>query len=1165
MWVRDVNFPKCVIDAHRDDALVFFVGAGASFNAPSSLPDFKTLAERIAKDSLAPVEESDLAHPEILLGRIDDGNVDVHARVASLLGDGPSQPNRLHRAIIDLCGQAPRVRVVTTNYDRHLTTVLLNEHVAVPEFAGPALPMGDDFEGLVYLHGTLTQAPRHLVVTDKDFGRAYLRDAWAARFLERMFSKYVVLFIGYSYGDVVMRYLARALGPASGRYILTSIPDASDWRSLGITPIGYGGADSHQALVDAVEGWAELASMGLLEHRQRIARLVAAPPSQIPEEESYLEGLLANEITVRLFTELARGKEWLSWASSKPEFQQLFDPMAAWTESTDALAHWFAAHFVADPELTSEALAVLQLAGGRLSRAGWSAIGQRFHIIGSPRPPELQPWLTVLISTASDNDLVWIDYALTKSTWPEDRQIALRMLDFLTEPRLQLRPSFGSDARPRFELRMRGDGRLLREAWQRVFTPNLTDCAVSVLAIVDGHLRSAHRQLIVAGEATPAWDSTSFRRSAIEEHPQDAHRGDIDALIDAARDCIEHLLGDGDDTAITNLTLWANSDVPLLRRIAVHGWKFRSDVQPTAKIRWILDRNLLFDSQLRHEVFELIETALPDCDANTTTCLVNEAVIGPSNIENPRSRAYEIFNALAWIAKNAPASKSARRALKQCQANHPDFAVRDFPDLLSIMSFGFVEPSPPMTLKELHTAIGNDASEAVATLLTFESVQAPFHGPTWDDAKAVLAESVRNHPADGFAVLAAVNGHNHGIVRSVVRGWSCAHLSPDEAASVIECLGTLDIGTITDDLSRLFGDGGQNESAPTNWHSIDGARKLATKLWTSLPSIVPEHDPDDWLSQAINRPAGRLALFWLHAIAEEWKAASENWSGIPSDILIALDRILAGSDHNSKLAEVVIASQLHFFFNADQNWTTTHVTPLLDWSNVERATRTWQGYLVWGRWNNRLLSAGLLDQYLIAAMHIASFGEEEQRQLASHLATIAIFGEIDPSTWLPRFTSNASVATRCEWIDNVSWRLAELDDVTVEHQWNRWMRNYWQDRSDSIPTDLHPDEATALVGWISNLTDSFEVAARFAMTRPARIRNHFNMDELLPTVVVDRFPQTVAELLAHLLTSTKPPFYLGSALREVVGKLKAHAVTYDALEVVKGHALGLGCADAVDW
>lgn len=214
---------------------------------------------------------------------------------------------------------------------------------------GPALPMGDDFEGLAYLHGCLRQSPGELVVTDGDFGRAYLRDSWAARFLERMFATYTVLFVGYSHKDTVMSYLGRSLGPAQERFALTSEPDASHWKGLRILPVGYPMVgESHEALTLAVNGWASWASMGLLDHRQRISQLVATAPSQVPDEQSYLETVINDIDQFGFFAEFARGKEWLDWIAVIPTFQIIFDAFAIESELTRRIAYWFAEHFVMD-------------------------------------------------------------------------------------------------------------------------------------------------------------------------------------------------------------------------------------------------------------------------------------------------------------------------------------------------------------------------------------------------------------------------------------------------------------------------------------------------------------------------------------------------------------------------------------------------------------------------------------------------------------------------------------------------------------------------------------------------------------------------------------------------------------------------------------------------
>lgn len=488
MWIRDVDVPLALIEAHKAGRLVIFVGAGASRGAPASLPDFRTLTSQIAAETQIMPTDTDLDQPDVFLGRLDDGPVDVHGQIARHLDLASSQPNQLHEAIARLAIAGPAIRLVTTNYDEHLSKTLSMVGATVDEYQGPALPLGDDFTGLVYLHGRLSQEPRHLVATDRDFGRAYLTAAWAARFLERMFATYSVLFIGYSHGDVVMRYLARALGPkTAGRFVLTDQPEEPDWKRLGLQPVAFPNVEgTFSALTDAIAGWASWASMGLLAHRQRIANLVAAPPAPVPEESSYLEHAVADEQTVRLFVELARGEAWLLWATRQPEFQRLFDPTAERTACSDPLARWFAQHFVMDEELSAAALAVVRDTGGRLGPPLRDAIGQRLHMADLPRKPWLGPWLLLLMDREPAQPTRWLEYALTSCRWPEDRTDALLLFDQLTQPQAVLQRSYGLESPPRFDIALPGSAHWLSDAWNAIFRPHLDDAAPDLLAIADG-------------------------------------------------------------------------------------------------------------------------------------------------------------------------------------------------------------------------------------------------------------------------------------------------------------------------------------------------------------------------------------------------------------------------------------------------------------------------------------------------------------------------------------------------------------------------------------------------------------------------------------------------------------------------------------------------------
>lgn len=56
MWITaDVNIPQQLLDAAAKDEVVFFVGAGASFNPPANLPSYNQLATKLAEEADEPL------------------------------------------------------------------------------------------------------------------------------------------------------------------------------------------------------------------------------------------------------------------------------------------------------------------------------------------------------------------------------------------------------------------------------------------------------------------------------------------------------------------------------------------------------------------------------------------------------------------------------------------------------------------------------------------------------------------------------------------------------------------------------------------------------------------------------------------------------------------------------------------------------------------------------------------------------------------------------------------------------------------------------------------------------------------------------------------------------------------------------------------------------
>ncbi len=1168
MWVGSVDVPEELIRAHTDGRLVLFVGAGASVDPPSSLPLFGALAAQIAGEAGHTPSAEEVAQPDVLLGRLD-GKTDVHHRVQSILNASGSAPNQLHEAIIALASSTGVLRIVTTNYDRHLTEVLAQRGIKVTEYHAPALPVGHDFEGLVYLHGALSQEPRRLVVTDRDFGRAYLTEAWATTFLQRMFQSYTALFIGYSHADVVMRYLARGLGPNAARFALADRTSDTNWEALGIVPVWFEVENGSWAqLSDTVQRWAERASMSLLDHRQRIAALVQSPPSAIPEDMSYLESLLGDVDTARLFTELASTAEWLTWANTRPEFGRLFNDEAP-DDVTRTLAYWYAERFVlSSEELNSAALDVLAAHHGRLSAACASAIGHwlhNAHVEGVPRPAWLDRWLPFLLQAESWND-DWWELALRASQWPDNRHAALLLFDHLTEPNSAF-DGFGS-ARPAIGRPRKGglDGYYLTEVFDNVFRPNLGECAEQILAIADRHLRRAHQLHLLSANGAGRWDPISFRRAAIampSEHPER-----LDALIDAARDSLVYVVNNDVETGTGRCRAWAASNVPILERLAIHAITCATSLTSSAKVEWIAERpSWLSDSSVRVELAELIESSAATAgdevlDAFVAVILETLGAEPYDDEEEAHANARWQLPILGAVSRGNPDHATTARAIEQLTQRYPDLAGWTSAPSTQRIRAGFVSDDPPMSIDEFARLVAADPTAAIAHVYEYREAHSPWNGPTWHGALKMVADVVAASAADGFVVLDC-DQESRDLTGALIAGWSRSAIDEPTALAVIERLTELDLRRWTTEITQLLAEGGRSEPHPTKWGEYPTARALATGLWSALPSAsAVEGVHEDWLFAAINSDPGRLAQFWLGAVSALWQAASDDWSGLPDDIRAAMQTIIEDPGDRGALGEVVLASNAHFLHAADSTWTAQHLLPHMTWADADRAGRNWQGYLTWGQPREPLLRAGLLDGYLDAASHAEVFDDHHRRQLAGHLAAIAIYSEVDLATWLPEFTRRAETAILVEWIQEVGWRLEQLDTDAVEAQWSRWMRTYWQERLNSVPTALTTEEATALAGWVLYLGGSYPEAVNLATQREVRFDQHQSFVHQISKQVKPSAP--TGQLLLHVLKDMTAPFWGCDDLKAVFDRV-APELPADTVDAIRNQALRLGCANAHAW
>jgi hypothetical protein len=394
------------------------------------------------------------------------------------------------------------------------------------------------------------------VLTDSDFGRAYLTEGWARRFLQQLFAKYTVLFIGYSHNDIVMEYLARGLPPQAdhpGRFALKIKGDADEvWIYRGIQPISYPSGskdDVHAPLGVAVAEWADESRRTPIEHEEKLKAIVQRPLSVDVEDLDYMEASLQDITRVRFLRRFAKRTDWLTWIENKPVFMELFQSSSTFTEINAELAEWFAENFVC--ENSSDGIGVLLR---KKQRMGWllaTAIARQLFV-RKPHPTlEIGKWIPLLTNSLSENPKgQFLEYILDQAVFPNDQSVALILFDYLTRPEVLLKKNIWKEVSEgredvNFELRTEGSEHWLGKAWTQFFRPHLNDFGDQLVWIVYYNLQKAHLLFRSTGESTDQVDHLSSKRGMVESGSQGSPRDGIGVLINAACDLIEWSASNG--------------------------------------------------------------------------------------------------------------------------------------------------------------------------------------------------------------------------------------------------------------------------------------------------------------------------------------------------------------------------------------------------------------------------------------------------------------------------------------------------------------------------------------------------------------------------------------------------------------------------------------------
>ena len=1170
MRIAEINFPAPLLNALRDGKLVVFAGAGVSMGEPACLPSFKHLAQTIARGGVQELQDGE--EIDRFLGRLQHEGVKVHERAAEMLSRDALEPTELHRNLLLLYSNTEQVRIVTTNFDllfEQAAEELCDNQLEVSR--APALPLGNRFKGIVHVHGAINPPDEHgvmsppdgLVITDEDFGRAYMTEGWAARFLVELFSNFTVLFVGYSYDDTIMRYLTRALPPreADRRFVLTQENDfdAERWRLLAIEPITYpqSSEDDHTALDQGARRLADHARRRILDWHREITEIAEKPPPLDEETGDLIEDALTDSTRTRFFTEAATDPEWIDWLDERDEYLNPLFLDGTLSERDELFSQWLVEQF--SYTHTNELFLLIGKHNMRLHPRFWYDLAYR---IGVDRETSwnkdiLSRWISLLLATVQGNVNATSPGPTNTSTLLQrlgerciQHQIPdglLQIFDVMMGNYLRLKPGFSwpndneNDQVPpvSIELPLVGKHNGLSKLWEEGLQLDLSQVAEPLLSRVIKRLEDQYVTLCNWQKADRNWDPTSDSRSAIEPREQDRYPQAIDVLIDAARDCLEWLVLNQADAAARWCDLLVCSDPPLLRRLAVHGLSKREDLTADNKIDWLRTNINLHELPIHHEVFQAVRLAYPEISLERREYLIESVQTYPwANGEDSETKKYiarQHFNWFDWLHKSDPNCTLVKQALDEVLAEFPNFEPKEYPDLMRWIGSGPLAPQRSWTPEEL---LSTPASNQLDSLLSFPATE--WGEPNRRTLIDNVAEATTQDFDWGLNLADALGGTEKwdaDLWSSLIRAWSRMELDENKYRKVLNWLGKVELypkhnREIASALYTLLRKGGPSYAL----NLLPQANKIAANLWCHLDPIEPTEEIDDWHRFAINYPAWDLANFWLSGFSLWRQHQDPRPTVLNEEYHTTLSGIVEDLSLSGKLGRAVLASDFAFLLAVDAAWTQEYILPLFKPASDDFQA-AWSGFLTGGRLNPAVAEA-MADPFLKAVEQINSdLFNQRDRFIKYYIYMFEYLDENPLDRWIPKFFQYASQEqpseteesmlfprnvqeTRDYFAVEVGRRLQHMTEVEQQEWWQRWLKHYWEKRLRGMLAALEAGEVAQMLEWLPHLTTVFPEAVDLAVQMPQRsLQNCWVIDEFSINDENDlwqRHPESAAKLLIYL-------------------------------------------------
>ena len=1006
------DVPDELIQAQETGNVVFFCGAGIS--VPANLPLFKGLVDQIYQHPLInegylitkngfrkslPHQAEKLAYESKFFDRtlyhlekrLGSENNSVRHALQRILLDTKDNPDfALHEAILDLShDKNENIRVVTTNYDHcfHINTDRLVPQDVAPKLSVPKI---HKWNSLVYLHGKIDTDSdpngRNLVVTSSDFGVAYLTERWASRFCAELFRNFVIVFIGYSLGDPIMRYLTDSIAAEEHacpsdywkpRYAFApdkdnEIEEKSRWESYGIKPILYSSNTGHSLLHSTIKEWADSYKQGITGKEYILKSLVTDSPITPFENNLKVDRVTSilreldtpkhEELTgcyAKMFLE-SKPIPPIGWLSvldqynllSRSNYGSLEVPPVnsvydSFTQNPDRISYylwcWMTKH-LKEQQLVDYVISH----GGNLHPAFKNLI--KMEINNSDIPQAYKEFWNLIVWRNIENINNRYDiglYALGRQS-SDTTGFWMTILQALS-PCIRLNSALSSGKDDSQENDKPAGLRSLVSAdvviqgileIQNAFDEceSYPDGFIQYLPQLVLYLKEALDIRCIVRGCSRDNDWSNLEIPSIADHPQNNYSRSWTYLVILNRDLLEAADKSKFRLADAILELWKSFEYPIFRRLTIHALSNSNRFSIDDKLDYLLEDNGLWltSHKVRREVLEFLRANV-DYMKDSHIRLITDSVLdqfkknGASDDNHDSERTtWLYFKKLEEMGCVLP-DKAASR-LEDIEKSYPEWKTApDQSDEFSVFMHPLEKgyPSDKTPQKLFHYSI----QERVNVL---SQVSRDFHERRAEDFKLMT----QIHPRAGFNTLVALSNSEQWVNESWSGGIAGLKDSIYGWRTITDILLNKAPDELLDELVYQLAHDWLNEMCQ-NVKPDSSDERLLLQLLDRLLKIQLEIIPRTKLGLMVTE-IGSLVEVLINRLGIRQLKPGD---GIPEIIKSRLESLLINDDEVYQYASSTILSRLYYFYIVDEDWAKEKLIPLLSCES-SKFINAWTGFLM---------------------------------------------------------------------------------------------------------------------------------------------------------------------------------------------------------------------------